>query len=84
MIKEKERKDDLMILEFTNGDIEKFDKVIMKKVYGTDDGKSPCFFYWRTIWKSQRKTSSKIISEPKVKSGLERQLLLINGQRVPV
>ena len=30
MIKEKERKDDLMILEFTNGDIEKFDKVMKK------------------------------------------------------
>ncbi len=30
MITEKERKDDLMILEFTNGDIEKFDKVMKK------------------------------------------------------
>ena len=45
--------------------------IIMKKVYGTDDGESPCFFYWRTAWKSQKKTNLKIIREPKEKSGLE-------------
>lgn len=27
----------------------KYDMIIMKKIYGTDDGESPCFFYWRTI-----------------------------------
>ena len=59
----------------------KFDKVIMKKVYGTDDGESPCFFYWRTIWKSQRKTNLKIIREPNVKSGNMSRFHLKNAQQ---
>ena len=31
----------------------------MKKVYGTDDGKSPCFFYWRNSMKKSEKNKLK-------------------------
>ena len=31
----------------------------MKKVYGTDDGKSPCFFYWRNDMEKSEKNKLK-------------------------
>ena len=31
----------------------------MKKVYGTDDGESPCFFYWRNNMEKSEKNKAK-------------------------
>lgn len=55
----------------------------MKKVYGTDDGESPCFFYWRTAWKSQRKIKRKTERESEIENGnIYRLHMTVEEQRL--